>query len=376
MEKPEKSKSFSVLIPDGESIFALKVLACLGAIKKIKVYILSNDLSAKVRYSRYCSSFITYSETNDSDRLTAIIDTIQKTNVDVVLPVDIKTIRLISANRQEIEKITRIVPLPEIGSIDIADDKWLSFNWMHENNIACPPTLLYNQGEDFEEELARFTFPVIIKPRKGSGGEGIEIFENLEAFLNFPEKNINAGEVIVQAFIKGFDIDCSILCKEGEILAYTIQKRFIYNKKPVYGELGIDFVYHESTLDIVKDLAKKFNWSGIAHIDLRFDETEQAMKVIEMNPRFWASVTYSIFAGVNFPYLDCLFALNYKLPKIGFYSKRLIQLRSAIKILIQRILEPKRKDLYFDHIFLNQISLKDPLPHLIPKYRRMFKKKN
>lgn len=374
MKKSVENKSFSVLIPDGESIFALKVLRCLGEIKSVKVYILSNDPQAKVRYSRYCDKFITYIEKNKSDRLAAITNTLVKIKADVILPVDIPTIRLISANQKEIEKMTRIVPLPVIEGIDIADDKWLTFNWMNKNKIATPSTVLCQPGNDFEERLLHITFPALIKPRKGSGGEGIEIFQDKASLESFCEKNIKSNELIAQPFIKGFDIDCSILCKDGDILAFTIQKRFVYTDKPVSGELAVDFLYHESTYQRVKELAKKFCWSGIAHIDLRYDENDQQIKVIEINPRFWASVSYSVFAGVNFPYLACLSALGYELPKVEFYSKRLIQLRSAVKIIFKRMFNRKRKDLYFDNIFLNEVSFKDPVPYLVSKYPRICRK--
>ena len=367
-------KPFSVLIPDGESVFALKVLRCLGEIKRVKIYVLSNDRTAKARYSRYCSKFITYTEKNESDRLKAIINTLIEIKVDVILPVDIPTIRLISVNRSKIEKIARIPELPVLESIRIADDKWLTFNWMRENNIASPATFLYEQGNDFEEKFSSITFPALIKPRKGSGGKGIVVFQDKPSLVNFCQENVQSNEVIVQSFIKGFDIDCSVLCKAGEILAFTIQKRSVYLHKPVSGALAIDFLYDESTHQIVKEFIKKINWSGIAHFDLRFDENDQQIKVIEINPRFWASVSFSLFAGVNFPYLACLSTLKCQLPKVEFYSKRITQLRSGLKIILQKMINRKRKDLYFDNIFLDQVSLKDPLPYFVSKYPRTYRK--
>jgi len=367
-------KPFSVLIPDGESVFALKVLRCLGEIKRVKIYVLSNDRTAKARYSRYSSKFITYTEKNESDRLKAIINTLIEIKADVVLPVDIPTIRLISVNRSKIEKIARIPELPVLESIDIADDKWLTFNWMRENNIDTPATFLYERGNDIEEKFSSITFPALIKPRKGSGGKGIVVFQDKPSLVNFCQENVQSNEVIVQSFIKGFDIDCSVLCKAGEILAFTIQKRSVYLHKPVSGALAIDFLYDESTHEIVKEFIKKINWSGIAHFDLRYDENDQQIKVIEINPRFWASVSFSLFAGVNFPYLACLSTLKCPLPKVEFYSKRITQLRSGLKIILQKMINRKRKDLYFDNIFLDQVSLKDPLPYFVSKYPRTYRK--
>lgn len=368
MKKPAKRYSFSVLIPDGESIFALKVLRCLGKIKGLKIYVLSNNPTAPIGFSRFCSKILTYTENNDSDRLKAIQDALSKTKADVILPVDVKTIRLLSGNLNEIDGLAAIGPLPAVGSIDIADDKWLTFNWMKEHNVACPATLLYQESKQFLEQLKDFHFPVLCKPRKGSGGEGIKKFYDQESLLNYCRRNVNEGDVIIQSFINGSDIDCSVLSDHGEVLAYTIQKRFVFAQKPVLGQQGVDFIFHEQTWNTIKELLKKLNWSGIAHIDLRIDEKEQVVKIIEINPRFWGSVMQSLFAGVNFPYITCLHALDYKIPDAEFSTKRTIQLRSAVKIILQLAIDPKRKDLYFHHIYLNQMSLNDPLPFFISKY--------
>lgn len=369
-----KIKPFSVLIPDGESIFALKVLVCLGKIKGIKVYVLSNNPASTIRYSRYCTKFISYNGFEDSDRLTAIYTALATTKADVILPVDVKSIRLVSSNLNEIKKITAVPAMAPIASIDVADDKWLTYKWMIENNIASPSTLLFDNTEEFKEQIKKFAFPVLLKPRSGSGGEGIEKFEKIASMLDYCKKNEKQNDVIIQTFINGFDIDCSVMSKCGEILAYTIQQRFVYIQKPVAGELGVDFIFNQQTLDIVKEFIRKLNWSGIAHIDLRFDEKDNLVKIIEINPRYWASVSYSLFAGINFPYIACLQALKYKTADLQFSQKRIVQLRSALKIIVQRLFNSKRDDLHFDHIFLNQISFRDPLPYLVSKLPWLSKK--
>ncbi len=53
-----KKKSFSVLIPDGESNNTLSVVRCLGQEKNINVFVLSKKTSIPVKYSRYISKFI------------------------------------------------------------------------------------------------------------------------------------------------------------------------------------------------------------------------------------------------------------------------------------------------------------------------------
>jgi predicted ATP-grasp superfamily ATP-dependent carboligase len=367
-------ESISVLITDGESNYALYVLQCLSRIKNLKVYILSNDPWARIRFSRDATQFISYINKNgDEGILTAIFDAVKKTKVDVVLPVDSYTIRLLSSRGGAIAQLTSIVPLPNTESLDIAEDKWLLAGWLQENKIPCPPTILYQTNTGFDEVLTSFPFPVLIKPKKGSGGVGIEFFDTQSALNRFCNEHATSGEYIIQSYINGYDIDCSVLCVGGEILAYTIQKGIMYSTKRVSWPSGIDFLYDEATFNIVKELAEKFKWSGIVHIDLRYDEKDKQVKIIEMNPRFWASVSASTFAGVNFPYIACLAALNRELPKVEFQPKRVVRSGAAIRILAQGIVHRKQKDLYFDNSFI-EFSLRDPLPNVVSKFSKIYNK--
>lgn len=213
-----------------------------------------------------------------------------------------------------------------------------------------------------EEVISKISFPIIVKPRVGWGGKGIEIFENNDQFEEWYSGFDHKIDLIVQDYIKGYDIDCSLLGKQGEILAYTIQRSIKYSADYPW-PYGLEFKNQEEILAIVEDLVKKFNWSGIVHIDLRYDEVEKRAKLIEMNPRFWASVTASIFAGVNFPYLACLTALGEELPIIKLEDKVVVRSGPAVKMTWKRIIK-NQKNLNFDNSFLEFIA-KDPLPTII-----------
>ena len=62
--------------------------------------------------------------------------------------------------------------------------------------------------------------------------------------------------------------------------------------------MGVEFLYEDKLLKSVMILIKPLNWSGITHIDMRYDEKTNNFKVIEINPRFWSSIEASLFAGV------------------------------------------------------------------------------
>jgi predicted ATP-grasp superfamily ATP-dependent carboligase len=368
--KNSKKKIFSVLIPDGESWLAYSVQSCLAQVPGIELNVLSNNAKDPMRFSRYTREFLSYSckGNDDETKLTAIYDAVKKTQADIVLPVDTQTIRLLSAHSASLQSIAALALVPTVEAIDIAANKWLLAEWLKEHQIACPVTILYRPGPAFEQELSTLTFPVLLKPTQqigdlGIGGRGIKIFDTPSELLEFCNENIMI-EYIVQAFIKGYDMCCSVLCREGKIEAYTIQKGFMASHVRFKPDVGTDFIDNTDAYDVIKNLVAKMNWTGVANFDLRYDEEDQQVKVLEINPRFWGSLLGSFCAGVNFPYLSCLAGLGQTIPKTDFKPIRYVTGEAAAAILYQRFIGHKTKAMYYDNSALNFIA-KDPMPKLV-----------
>jgi len=282
-------------------------------------------------------------------------------------------LELFSRNSEVVLKIGTVTPFPKSDAFEIANNKWLLAEWLKNNHIPHPSTILYQTDSTFEENLSYLSFPVLIKPVRGGNGNGIKIFRTADELYSYSKQYIHSGEFIIQSFIHGYDIDCSVLCQEGKILAYTIQKAFVAGRRQFGPPAGIDFLYDEATYEVAKELVKKFNWNGVVHIDLRYDKIDKQVKVLEMNPRFWSSVTGSLCAGVNFPYLACLAGLKQdiliKEPKL----KRFVNGSVAIKILVQRLVPRNRKNYYFDNSII-EFLLRDPLPHILEKFLKFSNK--
>jgi hypothetical protein len=54
------------------------------------------------------------------------------------------------------------------------------------------------------------------------GGDGIDKINSRAEFQNYLERTNVA--LYAQESIEGYDIDCSVLCLDGEILSYTKKK--------------------------------------------------------------------------------------------------------------------------------------------------------
>jgi predicted ATP-grasp superfamily ATP-dependent carboligase len=359
-----RKEQFSVLIPDGESDHSINVLRCLGQMNNVSVFVLSSDPRKAIRYSRYCTKFISYQDENCMSRINAICETVKKIKPDVVLPVDVHTIPLLSDDKL-LPKLTSLVPLPSVESFKIANNKWLLAQWLKINDIPCPRTILFKSDDpDFEKIISSFAFPVLLKPSAGFGGEGIEFFPEPQHLHHYCKKQNFSREFILQNFIDGYDLDCSVLCMNGKIMAYTIQKEFISGAS-FRRATAIDFFYDRNTYNLVSEVVKKLDWSGIAHIDLRYDVADDQVKLIEINPRYWGSLMGSFCSGVNFPYLACLLALKQNLVQSEGKPLRYMQGKTAVKSIAKKMLGNGNSDIETSLKFI----LKDPLPTIAHHFR-------
>jgi predicted ATP-grasp superfamily ATP-dependent carboligase len=165
---------------------------------------------------------------------------------------------------------------------------------------------------------------------------------------------------LVQTCISGFDIDCSVLCREGGLLAYTIQQGLVPNRIPFGAADTIQFIHDQAVLSVVEKLMGQLKWSGIAHIDLRYDNKRENLHVLEINGRYWGTLFGSLCAGVNFPYLACLAAMNkpFAMPAFrdGYFASVGAHLRHTWKNPL-KLAQLHRTPLRF--------GLADPLPELV-----------
>lgn len=370
----KNNKSFSVLIPDGESWLAYSVVNCLGRVPGVKISVLSRNACDPIRFSRYTSQYYYYPQQVNEDKLEAIKDIVTKQPIDIILPVDEDAIRLLSDHSEFCRSLTALALTPEVQAFDLVSNKWAFANWLQINHIPEPATVLYQAGRSFEEVVNAMTFPVLLKPALqtetvGFGGRGIHLFQQKEALLAFCEQEeLSKATIpyILQPFIKGHDIVAYVLCRQGKIEAYTLQKSFLIDDNLSFSPSdGFDYIDHEEALAVLSDVVAKINWTGVANFDLRYDEQEKQIKVIEINPRFGGSNVGAFYAGVNFAYLTCLAGLGLEIPEVSYQKNmRYVTGRLAVSMYWQRLLgKREHSQSHFDHSGL-ELILQDPLPKL------------
>ncbi|WP_299162222.1 ATP-grasp domain-containing protein [uncultured Eudoraea sp.] len=373
MKKDEHQ--FSVLIPDGESKYLMLVLNCLSLVKGIKVHVMSNDEKyAALRYSNRICSYSYYPiTTDDSLWISNINKEITKYKIDVLMPIFNDGIMKLNLNKNSLSNECALVALPPLTSLNKALNKWSLAEHMKNNLINGPNSILIKPEEFNNIDKFNFQFPCLIKPTVNTGGGiGIQKINSKEELKQYINNKNPVHSILLQEYIDGFDLGCNVLCSQGRILATTIQKGNLYNNIPYSPQIGLQFIKEDKALELAKKLMKSLNWSGVANIDMIYDQERDLVQILEINPRYWLTTDASAIAGVNFPYLYCLNALGINFEVPAYSELNYLNLQGLVK----SVSKDPRLLFNFKFIWNNtpfKFAIKDPIPMI---YHFIWRTKN
>ena len=118
-----------------------------------------------------------------------------------------------------------------LETIKQARDISFLYDYLKLRGYKVPITLTYS---DYEQNQIKFSFPLILKKRKSSGGINIIKIEN-KSELKFNLKILKATEFdpnewLVQEFINGLPISCTVISNGTEVEIITINRQMIGEK--------------------------------------------------------------------------------------------------------------------------------------------------
>lgn len=350
------NKKCNVLIPDGDSTWALSVMHCLSQVENYRIFVLSNQKRSPTKYSRYTYSYTFYERQEDATWLSIVNSEIQKHHISVVLPIAEEAFRFFIQHGEKLHASAKLVALPQLEPFDIAIHKNKLGAFASLRGIPHPKSFYIEASQEVPKMVSEVNFPILIKPLHQKGGDGIR---RLNSEDEFP--HTIADPIFVQEFIEGHDIDCSVMCQNGDILTYTIQKGNLAGSTTYAPQLGFDFIDNPDLFSVVKRVMSELKWSGVAHLDLRYDYNAKDYKLIEINARFWGSVQASVAAGVNFPHLLIQLALGHPIQWNHYEHTSYMRLKGVIKTIFRR-----PSFLFKWNYLMNnsevKVFLKDPLP--------------
>jgi predicted ATP-grasp superfamily ATP-dependent carboligase len=199
------------------------------------------------------------------------------------------------------------LPIVSFEKLQLARRKEKILQLAQDQGIPIPKTWFIESLPQLNELKHSLPYPVVIKPQMSSGAVGISYPKNPDELM---EQYLSIHQRFPYPFIQeripreGPGYGASFLLNEkGEVKASFVHKRL--REYPVTGGASTlrESVRRDDIRDMALTLLSSLDWFGVAMVEFKLDCRDGIPKLMEINPRFWGSLSLAISAGVNFPYL-------------------------------------------------------------------------
>ena len=360
------SRVIRILVIDDNTSLVLPLLRSFSGYKQIHLDVLLCAENSKnyFRYSRYLENLFIVSHLDATNLVDTIRSVVHKYKSELIIPTREWISKLLFYQKSLLEEFITLHPMPDAATLAITENKWNLNKWLGTHGFpdAATADLLNGWHGDF---------PVLIKPVSGIGGEGIRVLKDALELEKILKAYIGKQSgFFLQEFLEGYDIDFSFFAVDGQIQYYTIQRGLI-SAHMEYSK-GIEFIRNQDFYNLASSMISTLRYTGIGHLDFRFNSKTNQYVLIDFNSRYWSSVQGSRAMGVNFPYLAVMYALTGRIEKreyrTGHYYFSTTALKTKFKSLFGKTKYPVRlKDTQLYYLY------NDPLPELMYMVGRLFK---
>lgn len=235
-----------------------------------------------------------------------IEDLVVRERIGLVIPLNDYELEGWATRREVFARRGITVAVSDLEVVQVSLDKWATFCLLREAGLPVPITCLgYDEALD-ALELGTMTFPVVVKPRWGSGSVNLGV-ANSRSELNWmvqradstcvSRERVDGSRVLVQEFIKGIEW--------GVDLVHDFSGSFVtvWTKRKLAMRAGETDRACTKQSDSHRELARRVGEvlrpRGITDLDL-IDGMNGSV-VIDVNPRFGGGYPFSHLAGADLP---------------------------------------------------------------------------
>jgi predicted ATP-grasp superfamily ATP-dependent carboligase len=275
-----------------------KVLYCLRKMAVEADLLDMGSTPSMARYSRYRRRYVRFppeaSEGRVADFGGFVRAYIETNQIDAVVGADIAASAALDSIRDVLQDVV-LYPVSNATTLEMLDDKWQFQKFMEANDVPHARTTLLSSQRDIEALASDgFECPLIVKPLHGESSHGVVKLNDIDEIAG----HIRSGApyarlpLLAQQYVDGFDADLSVLAVDGRVKAHVLQSR----KAPE----ALEFISNDTVLEIVRRIVAAAEYSGVMNVDVRIQERTGAVTVLECNPRFWYTLSASLWRGLNF----------------------------------------------------------------------------
>ena len=242
--------------------------------------------------------------------ISKLLEVCEKEHVNMLISLNDLELPILADNKYLFDDIgvSVVISSPEV--IDICFDKVKTAYFARSIGLKAPKTYVNLSQAKKAIDNGELSFPLILKPRWGSGSIGIEVVEDMEELFDvyrllmkkvkksiLATASIGDEYIMVQQYIKGKEYGLDIMNDlKGNNVAVSVKQKLAMRAGETDKAITIDnYDIREMGAKIGKAL------KHVGNLDCDILEEDGEYYVLELNPRFGGGFPFSYEAGVNFP---------------------------------------------------------------------------
>ncbi len=299
----------SVLVP---GIDAPSTVACLRSLhpRGVGTIVGSERSTTPATASRHCDEFVELPDpaVNIDAYSDALLAIAKRPDVRTVIPVREEDIYVLAANRDAFADVVA-TPWPTLDTLRQVQDRVELIAAAERAGVATPDTTLLDEWTEWDREtIVKPRYTVAAAEYLGPDAESFEIGStryqtpgeppDIDAYVDRHGHVPLVQERISDSREYGF----FALYDHGEPVA-----TFQHCQHRGWEYCGGPSAYRESISEPAleragRELLDELDWHGLAMVEFLRDPRTGGFTLMEINPRFWSSLPFSVRVGADFPY--------------------------------------------------------------------------
>lgn len=264
----------------------------------------------------------------------ALLKICKEESIDVLIPGVSAELMGLARRKYEFEAIGTKVSVSNPFSIDVANNKFLLYDFMKKAGLKTPQFYRVQSVQDLKEACVKLGYPkkgLCVKATESSGSRGIRIidptksrfdilfgekpnsfFISLEELLLILGEKETMPEMMAMEYLPGEEYSVDVLADNGKILYMAgRESNVILASIPQMATLRENKKAYKISEDIVREL----KLDGNVDLDFKMDENGDPV-LMEINARLAATLAVFTAGGMNLLYLRVKQLLGEELPEV------------------------------------------------------------
>ena len=222
-----------------------------------------------------------------------IVDICKKEKISGVLSLIDPELSLLAQNKNRFDEIGVTIIGSNYELCERTLDKMQMFQWLKENGYKCAKSYTDKNSFLADVNANKITFPVFVKPARGSASISISKADNLETALFL----FNSGkDMMIQEFLHGQEIGADVYIDliSGEVVSIFTKKKLLMRAGET--DKAVSFK-DEKLFALIEKFAKENGFKG--QIDIDIFDVDGEYYISEVNPRFGGGYPHAFECGCN-----------------------------------------------------------------------------